>query len=495
MADNWHQRAAALEWVPGQLINGVRVQSTANDGFAVISPIDGATLATVPNGSAADVDQAVRSARAAFEDGRWSALSARKRGEAMMRFGDVIEDNAEELALRISVEMGKPIRDALGVELSAVVQCIRWYGQLADKLHDESPTANRDALALVTREPAGVVGAVVPWNFPLTMTAWKLGPALVSGNSVVLKPAEQTSFSALRLGELALEAGIPEGVLNIVPGRGDTVGEALGLHSDVDVVAFTGSVAVGRRFLGYSAASNGKRVWPELGGKSGSVILSDADVAAAGSTTAWGCFYNQGQMCSASSRMIVTRDVADEAIAAAIARAEAMQPADPLDEQTTMGPVVSEAQLEKMIGFVEGAVAEGATIAAGSAHRHPTKNGSYFAPTVLTGVRPDMQIAQHEVFGPVLSVLVVDDADEAVRVTNDTQFGLAAALWTNDLSSAHRLSRRLKAGTVWVNCFEEGDMSMPFGGVGASGFGRDKSAHALDKYTDLKSTWIELSPR
>jgi gamma-glutamyl-gamma-aminobutyraldehyde dehydrogenase len=493
VVDNWHVRADALAWAPNVLIDGELRDSRSDATFAVVSPRDGRTIADLPSGSALDVDAAVRSARSAFDDGRWSALSARKRGEIMMRFGDLVEAGAEELALRISIEMGKPIRDSLTVELTAVAQCLRWYGQLSDKQADESPTASADALALVTREPAGVVGAVVPWNFPLTMTAWKLGPALVAGNSVVLKPAEQTSFSALRLGELALEAGLPAGVLNVVPGRGDTVGEALGLHPDVDVIAFTGSVAVGRRFLGYSARSNGKRVWPELGGKSGSVILADADVAAAGSTTAWGCFYNQGQMCSASSRMIVTREVEDDAIAAAISRAESMQPSDPLEWDTTMGPVVSEAQLEKMIGFVERAVAEGATVAAGGATRFTSEGGSYFAPTVLTGVRPEMEIAQHEVFGPVLSVLAVDDADEAVRVANDTQFGLAAALWTNDLSSAHRLSRRLKAGTVWVNCFEEGDMSMPFGGVGASGFGRDKSAHALDKYTNLKSTWIELS--
>ncbi len=495
MADSWLAQAEHLTWTPGVLIDGVRGDSRSDGDFIVVSPRDGSPLAVVPDGSALDVDAAVRSARSAFDDGRWRALSARRRGEIMMRFGDLVEANADELALRIALEMGKPVRDALTVELSAVAQCLRWYGQLSDKQTDESPTANGDALALVTREPAGVVGAVVPWNFPLTMTAWKLGPALVAGNSVVLKPAEQTSLSALRLGELALEAGLPEGVLNVVPGRGDTVGEALGLHDDVDVIAFTGSVAVGRRFLGYAARSNGKRVWPELGGKSGSVILSDADVTNAGSTTAWGCFYNQGQMCSASSRMIVMRDVAEEATAAAVARAAQMRLGDPLDWDTPLGPVVSEAQLEKMIGFVERAVDEGATIAAGGAQRAAMNGGSYFAPTVLTGVRPEMEIARNEVFGPVLSVMAVDSPDEAVRVANDTQFGLAAALWTNDLSSAHRVSRRLKAGTVWVNCFEEGDMSMPFGGVGASGFGRDKSSHALDKYTDLKSTWIELSPR
>jgi gamma-glutamyl-gamma-aminobutyraldehyde dehydrogenase len=389
--------------------------------------------------------------------------------------------------------MGKPVREALLVELAAVAKCLRWYGQLADKVVDENPVTGPDALALVTREPAGVVGAVVPWNFPLTMTAWKLGPALIAGNSVVLKPAEQTSFSALDLGALALEAGLPPGVLNVVPGLGPVAGAALGRHPDVNVLAFTGSVSVGRRFLGYAAESNGKRVWPELGGKSGSVILPDADVAAAGATTAWGCFYNQGQMCSASSRMIVHRDVADEAIAAACRRAEQMQPADPLAWDAPIGALVSEAALTRILATVQAAVEDGATLTAGELRRHDIAGGSYLAPIVLTDVRPDMAIAQEEVFGPVLSVLVADDADHAVRIANDTQYGLAAALWTQDVSTAHRISRRLKAGTVWVNCFEEGGMSMPFGGVKSSGFGRDKSAHAIDKYTDLKSTWIELA--
>lgn len=493
-AELWLSAAEGLDWASGLLVGGGRRDSLAESGFELVGPRDGAVLTTIADGTAADVDLAVRSAREAFEGGAWSRAAAIDRGRVLVRFGDLVEANARELALRISLEMGKPVQDALAVELRAVAQCLRWYGQLADKLAGEAPAATPGALALVTREPAGVVGAVVPWNFPLTMTAWKLGPALVAGNSVVLKPAEQTSVSALRLGELALEAGLPAGVLNVVPGRGDTVGEALGRHPDVDVLTFTGSVGVGRRFLAYSAESNGKRVWPELGGKSASVILRDADVAAAGRSTAWGSFYNQGQMCSASSRMIVEREAHDAAVAAAIGQAEAMAPADPLSGTAQSGAVVSERQLERILGFVERALAEGATLAAGSASRHDigTGRGSYVAPVVLTGVRPEMEIAQVEVFGPVLSVIAVDSAEEAVTVANGTPFGLGAGLWTRDLAAAHTVSRRLRAGTVWVNCYEEGDMSMPFGGVGASGFGRDKSAHAIDKYTDLKSMWIEL---
>ncbi len=490
----WLQAAAELRWPSGVLIDGELCASASGDAFTVVSPRDGASLVDIAIGSRADVDAAVASARAAFDDGRWSRLAAIDRGRVLVRFGDAVEAAARELALRISLEMGKPVQDALAVELRAIAQTLRWYGQLADKLSDEAPVGTPDALAIVTREPVGVVGAIVPWNFPLTMTGWKLGPALVAGNSVVLKPAEQTSASALLLGELALAAGIPAGVLNVVPGRGDIVGEALGRHPDVDVIAFTGSVGVGRRFLGYAAESNGKRVWPELGGKSASVVLPDADLETAGRTTAWGSFYNQGQMCSASSRMVVLREAQDAAVEAAIAQAQAMVPADPLSGDASLGAVVSEAQLAKILGFVERAIADGAELVAGTGRRHDigTGLGSYLAPVVLAGVRPEMEIAQQEVFGPVLSVIAVDSVDEAVEVANGTRFGLAAGVWTRDLAAAHRLSRRLRAGTVWVNCWEEGDMSMPFGGVGESGFGRDKGAHAVDKYVDAKSTWIEL---
>ncbi|MEW1864176.1 aldehyde dehydrogenase family protein [Streptomyces sp. NBC_00669] len=491
--------AAGLDWSAGHLVDGRRVQPHGEREITVVSPRDGSVVGLLAAADRTDVDQAVRAARLAFEDGRWSRLPAARRGEILIRFADTVAAHAEELALRIAIEMGKPVREALDVELAAVAGCLRWYGQLADKLADENPASPGDALALVTREPAGVVAAVVPWNFPLTMTAWKLGPALLAGNSVVLKPAEQTSFSALRLGELALAAGLPAGVLNVLPGFGPEAGEALGRHPDVDVLAFTGSVAVGRRFLGYAAESNGKRVWPELGGKSASVILPDADVAKAGRTTAWACFYNQGQMCSASSRMIVHRDVADEAIAAAVEEARRMRPADPLDADAPSGALVSEAHLARVLGHVRGALRDGATLAAGTAERFvPSEalvRGSYLAPVVLTGVTEKMSIAQEEVFGPVLSVLVVDSTDEAVRLANATPYGLAAGLWTRDLSTAHTVARRLKAGSVWVNCYEEGSMAMPFGGTGASGFGRDKSAHAIDKYTDLKSTWFQLEPR
>lgn len=495
-ADRWRRRARALRWSGGLLIDG-RVVPATSDGAAarvsMVSPRDGSTLAEFAGASVDDVDVAVASAREAFEDGRWSRQSPTERGEVLIRWAELISESAEELAVRVALEMGKPADDALAVELRATSATLRWYGQLSDKLAGSIPVAEGPALGLITHEPVGVVGAVVPWNFPLTMASWKLGPALVTGNSVVLKPAEATSISALRLGELGLEAGLPAGVLNVVPGRGPIAGAALGRHPDVDVLAFTGSVGVGRAFLGYSAASNGKRVWPELGGKSASVVLADADVSRAASTTAWGCFYNQGQMCSASSRLVVQRAVADEAIAAAVEQARRMTPGDPLAVGTGLGAAVSATHQASVLARIEAAVAEGASIlVGGSGPADVIPGGSYLAPTVLVDVRPDHAIARQEVFGPVLSVLVVDDVDEAVRVANGTEFGLAAAVWTRDLATAHLVARRLRAGTVWVNSFEEGTIAMPFGGVKASGYGRDKGLAAVEKYTDVKSTWLDL---
>ena len=474
--DDWADRAAALSLHTRMFIDGSWEDGTA-EPLAPISPRDGRALPRIAAASAADVDRAVRSARAAFDAGVWARLATRERGQLLIAFAQKIHDNAEELALTISLEMGKPVREALQTEIRAVVNCFRWYGEAADKVLDELPVTAPNSLALVTREPAGVVAAVVPWNFPLTMTAWKLAPALAVGNSVVLKPAEHTTFSALRLAELAHEAGLPAGVLKVTPGAGHVAGRALGEHPDVDVVTFTGSPEVGRRFLGYAAASNGKRVWPELGGKTASLVLPDADLERAVRATADGCFYNQGQMCTASSRLLVPRAQYDRALEIAAEVARTSLPADPFDVSTSMGAIASEKQLAGIAGFVERAEADG---------------GSYFAPVVL-GVTPAHEVAQREVFGPVLSVIAYDDVEDALAIANGTEYGLAAALWSTDLNAVHTLSRRLRAGVVWVNCFEEGDMTIPFGGVKGSGFGRDKSLHAMEKFTDLKTTWIELS--
>lgn len=490
--DDWADRAAALPLRTRMFIDGAWEEGSS-EPLAPVSPRDGRMLPPVTAASVGDVDRAVRSARAAFDSGVWSRIAPRERGQLLIAFAQKIHDNAEELALTISLEMGKPVREALQTELRAVVNCFRWYGEAADKVLDEMPVTGPNSLAFVTREPAGVVAAVVPWNFPLTMTAWKLAPALAVGNSVVLKPAEHTTFSALRLAELAHEAGIPAGVLNVTPGTGQIAGRALGEHPDVDVVTFTGSPEVGRKFLGYSAASNGKRVWPELGGKTASLVLPDADLEHAVRATADGCFYNQGQMCTASSRLLVPRAQRDRALEIAAEVARTSLPSDPFDVTTSMGAIVSERQLAGIAGFVERAQAEGGELAAGSAERfRAVDGGSYFAPVVL-GVTPEHEVAQREVFGPVLSVIAYDDVEDALEIANGTEFGLAAALWSTDLNAVHSLSRRLRAGVVWVNCFEEGDMTIPFGGVKGSGFGRDKSLHAMDKFTDLKTTWIELS--
>ncbi|MFF8432163.1 aldehyde dehydrogenase [Streptomyces sp. NPDC016566] len=461
--------------------------------FAVVSPRDGQTLTEVADARQAEVDHAVAAARRAFDSGPWPRLAPAERGRVLLRIAELLEDQREKLALTVTLEMGKPITDAYAVELRAAINTFRWYGQLADKLTDESPHTAPDALALVTREPAGVVGAVVPWNFPLTLASWKVAPALAAGCTVVLKPSESSPLSALLLGRIGTEAGLPPGVLNVVTGDGPTAGRAIGLHPDVDVLAFTGSTDVGRHFLRYSADSNLKRVWLELGGKSPNIVLPDApDLDRAAATAAWGIFFNQGEMCTAPSRLLVHSSIAERVTDAVVRRAREIRVGDPLDPATEMGALVGEAHLDRVLDHVTTAGAEGARLRTGGARTLVETGGSYLAPTVFDRVTPGMRLAREEVFGPVLSVLTFDDLDEAVRLANATEYGLAAGLWTSDLATAHRVSRALKAGTVWVNCYEEGDLTVPFGGMKQSGNGRDKAAHALEKYTELKTTWIQL---
>ncbi|MFF4586003.1 aldehyde dehydrogenase [Streptomyces sp. NPDC001388] len=461
--------------------------------FAVVSPRDGQVLARVADAGQAEVDLAVAAARRAFDRGPWPRLAPADRGRILLRVAELLEEQREQLALTVSLEMGKPITDAYGIELRAAINTFRWYGQLADKLTDESPHTSPDALALVTREPAGVVGAVVPWNFPLTLASWKVAPALAAGCTVVLKPSENSPLSALLLGRIATEAGLPPGVLNVVTGDGPVAGRAIGLHPDVDVLAFTGSTAVGRHFLRYAADSNLKRVWLELGGKSPNIILPDApDLEKAAATAAWGIFFNQGEMCTAPSRLLVHSSVAERVTEAVVARARDLRVGDPLDPATEMGALVGESHLERVLGHIGTGLDEGARLRAGGERTLAGTGGSFLHPTVFDHVDPGMRLAREEIFGPVLSVLTFDDLDEAVRVANATEYGLAAGLWTSDLSTAHKVSRALRAGTVWVNCYEEGDLTVPFGGVKQSGNGRDKSVHAVEKYTELKTTWIQL---
>ncbi|WP_053848567.1 aldehyde dehydrogenase [Streptomyces sp. NRRL B-24085] len=490
--EEWLRRAKGLD------VSGAHHVDGADDPgggavFTLVSPRDGQALAQVADAGQAEVDLAVAAARRAFDSGPWPRLAPAERGRTLLRLADLLEERREELALTVSLEMGKPITDAYGIELRALIGTFRWYGQLADKLTDESPHTAPDALALVTREPAGVVGAVVPWNFPLTLAGWKVAPALAAGCTVVLKPSENAPLSGLLLGRLATEAGLPPGVLNVVSGNGPVAGRALGLHPDVDVLAFTGSTAVGRHFLRYSADSNLKRVWLELGGKSPNIILPDApDLEQAAATAAWGIFFNQGEMCTAPSRLLVHSSVADQVTEAVVARARELRVGDPLDPATEMGALVTEAHLARVEDHIATGLGEGARLRAGGGRTLTGTGGSFLEPTVFDRVGPGMRLAREEIFGPVLSVLTFDDLDEAVRLANATEYGLAGAVWTSDLSTAHRVSRALRAGTVWVNCYEEGDLTVPFGGMKQSGNGRDKSAHALEKYTELKTTWIQL---
>ncbi|GHC46843.1 aldehyde dehydrogenase [Streptomyces collinus] len=490
--DEWLRRAKAFQLSGAHHIDGAE-EAGGGAVFPVVSPRDGRVVADVADGGAAEVDAAVAAARRAFDTGPWPRLAPAERGRALLRLADLLEERREELALTVSLEMGKPISDAYGIELRAVLTTFRWYGQLADKLTDESPHTAPDALALVTREPAGVVGAVVPWNFPLTLAGWKVAPALAAGCTVVLKPSENSPLSALLLGRLATEAGLPPGVLNVVTGDGPTAGRALGLHPDVDVLAFTGSTAVGRHFLRYAADSNLKRVWLELGGKSPNIVLPDApDLEKAAATAAWGVFFNQGEMCTAPSRLLVHSSIAERVTEAVVRRARELRVGDPLDPETEMGALVGRAHLDRVAGHIRHGVDEGARLRTGGDRVLAETGGTYLEPTVFDRVDPGSRLAREEIFGPVLSVLAFDDLDEAVRLANATEYGLAAGLWTSDLSTAHRVSRALKAGTVWVNCYEEGDLTVPFGGMKQSGNGRDKSAHALEKYTELKTTWIQL---
>ena len=485
--------AARLEPTSMLVIDGRLLPAASGEVFDCVSPRDGSVITRVASGDEPDIDAAVRSARAAFEDGRWAHQSPTWRRRTLQRLARLVEEHAAELALLETLDMGKPITAALDCDIPAVIRVIDYYAEALDKIYGEVAPTGMDSVATVTREPIGVVGAVVPWNFPLLMAVWKIAPAIAVGNSIVVKPAEQSPLSVLRLAQLALEAGIPPGVLNVVPGFGPTAGAALGRHPDVDAVTFTGSGPIGRKFLEYSASSNLKQVSLELGGKSPHVVLADApDVATVAEAVARGIFFNQGEVCSAGSRLLVHRSRKDELVEEVVRLARARRVGDPLDPSTEVGALVGEEHLQKVMSAIHDAVAGGARTLAGGSRILVETGGFYVEPTVLDNIQPSDQIAQTEVFGPVLAVIEFDTIDEAIRIANGTQYGLAAAVWTTDLSHAHRVSRAMRAGTVWVNCFDESDVRVPFGGYKQSGFGRDNSLHALDKYTQLKTTWIKL---
>ena len=486
----WEARAANLRIEGRAFVDGRYVSAASGRAFARISPIHGGVIAEVAENAAADVDAAVASARAAFEDGRWRDLAPAAKKRVLLRFAQLIRENLDELALLETLDVGKVIGNSLAVDVPFAADCIQYYAELADKLTDEvAPVGPRD-VAMIRREPLGVVAAIVPWNYPLIISAWKIGPALVAGNSVVLKPAEQSSLSAIRLAALAAEAGIPDGVFNVLPGFGEAVGQPLALHGDVDMVTFTGSTEVGKLMLRYAGESNMKRVSLECGGKSPQVVMPDADLDAAASGIAWGIFYNQGETCHAGSRVLVHRSVRAALIEkiAAVQR-EQIPLGHPLDPAAQMGALIEEQHMAQVLSYIDIGRREGARVACGGRRVMAETGGFYVEPTILDDAAAGARITREEIFGPVLTVTPFDAEAEAVRLANDTVYGLAAAVWTQDMNAAHRMSSAIRAGTVWVNCFDKSSMATPFGGFKQSGFGRDRSPHAVEKYTDLKTVW------
>lgn len=491
----WHRAAEALEVEIVNVIDGRHRDAVSGETFEVRSPVNGALRAKAPRSAAPDVDAAVAAARKAFRGGAWSRLAPRARMAVLSRFADLIEAHAERFALLDTLDMGKPVMDMVNVDVPGSVTCMRFFAEAIDKIEGAVTSTAFDAFHYILRQPLGVVGLIVPWNYPLMMAAWKLAPALACGNSVILKPAEQSPSSAVLLADLFVEAGGPPGVFNVVQGLGHEAGAALALHMDVDKIGFTGSVEIGKKMMIYAGQSNMKRVTTECGGKTPQIILPDVgDLDRAVTYAVNGIFANQGEVCNAGSRLLVDRSIHDRFLERFLAVTEASyRPGDPLAPETTMGPLVTAEQQKRVLGYIEKGKAEGASLRLGGGVPEGLEQGAFVAPTVFADVTNRMTIAREEIFGPVAAVLPVGGLEEALAVANDTSFGLAASIWTRDVKQALSFARDVEAGVVWVNCFDHGDMTQPWGGFKQSGNGRDKCLEALTQYSQTKSVWVDLA--
>lgn len=489
---DWQSLAENLEIEGRAFINGRYQNALSGETRETISPGNGKKLADVANCGIDDAENAVRIARAAFESGAWASMAPADRKMVLVRWAELIEDNRDEIALLESLDVGKPISDTTGVDVPSAVRTIRWSGEAIDKVYDQIPPTPADSLALIQRLPVGVVAAIVPWNFPLSTTAWKLAPSLATGNSVILKPASNTPLSALRIAGLASEAGLPDGVLQVLPGPGGSLGKHLAMHMDIDGLTFTGSTEIGKQLMRYSGESNLKRTFLELGGKSPNIVFADANLEKAATFAAIAVFYNGGQTCTAGTRLIVQNSIREKFLEMVVARSRDWMPGDPLDPSSAMGPMIDAAQLKTVADYVDTGRGEGASLLAGGKQVMEESGGCYYEPTIFDGVRNDMRIAQEEIFGPVLSVIGFDHAEEAVAIANDSIYGLAGAVWSNDINTAHKVAAAVRVGTMGINNYFGGDITVPFGGFKQSGNGRDKSMHAFDDYTELKTTWIEF---
>lgn len=492
-AEEYKARIESLNYRNQAFINGAFVDAASGKTFENISPIDGKVLTNVAYCDAEDVDRAVAAARAAFESGVWSRMAPAARKKTMLRFADLVEQNASELALLETLDVGKPIGFVNKVDIPGVVTAVRYYGEAIDKMFGEIAPQPSDLLVLVKSEPIGVIAAVTPFNFPMLMASWKFAPALAAGNSVILKPAEQTPLTALRLAELGAEAGIPDGVFQVIPGFGETAGQALGMHMDVDMVTFTGSGEVGKLFLQYSGRSNMKQISLECGGKGPNIIFADApDVTLAAKQAAMAIFFNSGQVCHAGSRLLVEETIHDQVMEILQQASAPMQPGDPFDPKTRMGAVIDETQMNKVMDYIGIGQKEGADLIFGGQRVRTETGGFYVEPTIFDSAKNDMRIAQEEIFGPVLATISFKTQEEAVAIANDTTYGLLASLWTSDINKAHTMADQLQNGTVTVNTIHGADITAPFGGYKQSGIGRDKSLHAYEKYTQFKTVNIQL---